>query len=1029
MSGPSIRVAADVSAVKRAIDEVVEKVKEVGAASTGSVKLDTGKAKQQLDALQQAVDKLKDSLAGETLDVEGAAEAAGAINLAADAAERLEAALSGKGPANAQASTAAQMRRTAAEMERVRRVQEVLAREGIKLGREQAAAAKQRYDEWRSSGARGTRKLKDQQLDDFLDGGWRKTSLNELDARRARRDVLGAIGLQLPGGGGDGPRSFGAFTVDAAARAFRGVAGATLPVGGPGGAIMRNAATEAAATEGGLLSGAGMARLAAGAGIGALAFGAIKGVRAVAGKVGDAEQEDGAYADLSRQLGATAGEFDALKTAVRGTTYGLGIAYSEAVKLAQAYAHEAALGPKERARLGGEVRGAAEFSRGFGLDPSRGVGFFAAMRHMGASSGEEGNRRLALLIADAMSKKGDFGRTGELVDAVHSFVATTTARAMAPANVAGFTDFVARFSGLNIAGMGSGESAGLVSRLDQGYRAGGGEAGQNFRLSLLQRVSRDVNAMDLQTVGEGGFLATGESLFGKGSARYKAAERNRDAPEMARLERMARDFGDGPAGLREIRALIDHYRGNGGTVAAASALQGMYGLSSNEANSAIAAAMGGGSLPGVGAKLKAAGVDMSAVSMKNLGLVSSLAGADRAGLERQAQELLSRKGEGALDAKERARLEAAMKESGGTEDLRSAVLQLVAGRNMANDGEKTRDSITSLQNVLQDMASKLVPLTTSIRDAVVGLALKFRAIDKETAWAGRGAEARAALDLKLRDVSDPAKRREIVEAEMARAAKDDRLPDSYLAGLRAMRFEASPEGVGPAPRDEVKGARRQVFGGYGVRHRSKAQLIAGRSEFDPLFERIGQQEGVDPLLLKTIAAQESGLNPLAIGKNVHADGRVSYDRGLMQLNSRFDRERGTEGDRALDPETNVTAAAKLLRRLLDRNGGDVRAAVRGYNGAGPMAERYADEVLPLYAQARAAAELQPQRGAPLPGGRAASGSPAAAGHEAGAAAPAGAHPQKISFEHRITLVDQQGRERAAPIVTTATAGPTPAGVR
>ena len=60
-------------------------------------------------------------------------------------------------------------------------------------------------------------------------------------------------------------------------------------------------------------------------------------------------------------------------------------------------------------------------------------------------------------------------------------------------------------------------------------------------------------------------------------------------------------------------------------------------------------------------------------------------------------------------------------------------------------------------------------------------------------------------------------------------------------------------------------------------------------------------------------------------------GRYLADRGL------------TEGWE--NPERSVEEAAKLLRRNIDASGGDVRGGVRRYNGSGPAAEAYADDVM------------------------------------------------------------------------------------
>ena len=118
---------------------------------------------------------------------------------------------------------------------------------------------------------------------------------------------------------------------------------------------------------------------------------------------------------------------------------------------------------------------------------------------------------------------------------------------------------------------------------------------------------------------------------------------------------------------------------------------------------------------------------------------------------------------------------------------------------------------------------------------------------------------------------------------------------------------------------------------------------SGATSFDPLFERYGKQYNLPPTLLKTLAGKESSFNPRAVGAT-NSNGSTDY--GLMQHNSRYIKERGiTDWS---DPEQSVAAAAKLLRQNLDAEGGDLRAAVRRYNGSGPRAEAYADDVMAKY---------------------------------------------------------------------------------
>ena len=115
---------------------------------------------------------------------------------------------------------------------------------------------------------------------------------------------------------------------------------------------------------------------------------------------------------------------------------------------------------------------------------------------------------------------------------------------------------------------------------------------------------------------------------------------------------------------------------------------------------------------------------------------------------------------------------------------------------------------------------------------------------------------------------------------------------------------------------------------------------SGATTFDPLFERYGKEYDLPPTLLKTLAGKESSFNPRAVGAT-NSNGTTDY--GLMQHNSRYFKERGITDP--FDPEQSVAKAAKLLSDNLRASGGNLREAVRRYNGTGPAAERYADDVM------------------------------------------------------------------------------------
>lgn len=91
------------------------------------------------------------------------------------------------------------------------------------------------------------------------------------------------------------------------------------------------------------------------------------------------------------------------------------------------------------------------------------------------------------------------------------------------------------------------------------------------------------------------------------------------------------------------------------------------------------------------------------------------------------------------------------------------------------------------------------------------------------------------------------------------------------------------------------------------------------------FREAGNAMKVDPLLLLAISIQESRLQSGVVGVNRPGRGPVSYDYGLMQINSdnvkRLFRQYGIDSDLLLkNPCINVYVGAFLLRKNFDQYG-------------------------------------------------------------------------------------------------------------
>lgn len=116
--------------------------------------------------------------------------------------------------------------------------------------------------------------------------------------------------------------------------------------------------------------------------------------------------------------------------------------------------------------------------------------------------------------------------------------------------------------------------------------------------------------------------------------------------------------------------------------------------------------------------------------------------------------------------------------------------------------------------------------------------------------------------------------------------------------------------------------------------------------YDPLFLKYAEQYGLDPQLIRAVAAQESSMNPNAQGELLKDGTRA---QGLMQLTK--ENQRKFSVDNPFDPEQSIRAGAQLLKANLDWSRGDVTQALRGYFGGwdqrnwGPKTLAYPSQVM------------------------------------------------------------------------------------
>src|SRR5579862_1545445 len=118
-----------------------------------------------------------------------------------------------------------------------------------------------------------------------------------------------------------------------------------------------------------------------------------------------------------------------------------------------------------------------------------------------------------------------------------------------------------------------------------------------------------------------------------------------------------------------------------------------------------------------------------------------------------------------------------------------------------------------------------------------------------------------------------------------------------------------------------------------MRRRRSRMVGLNGIRYGPQIAAAATRHHVDAGLLAAVAAQETGGPSSDSGSNIVGDG--GHGHGLFQIDDRWHAFAATAA--AADPAANADYAAGMLGDLLERYGGNVRAALSAYNAGSPNA--------------------------------------------------------------------------------------------
>ena len=491
------------------------------------------------------------------------------------------------------------------------------------------------------------------------------------------------------------------------------------------------------AAAGGFGGGGGMSGLLRGGLIGAGLFGAYKAGQAIMEGYESAKLLATEMDKLKRQMGDVGVSFSTLMGAAELAAQGLEINSVEAGKLMTEF-NRLSGGVQDTADLTGGTRTGVGLAKALGLDPSSGVGFLANMRNITRGGSVDGDRRLALMIGDVVTRSGMNARAEDVLQAVQQFAAATSRISLTNPNLAGFGGAYAGLLSARIPGLTPENAAAMLGQANSAMANMGafGEASETFTLTALSRDGM-LNPVQARVLSEGGLFGTRSGAFGEGSVYRRYMKQN--GMSDADLDKMIGENASG-TNFEAIRRQLDSL--NVDPNIKAEMAKNFFGVSSISQAMALLST----NPEDVGRTQKllgSRGYDLKDYNETGIVTLSRIANAGNEGdLRGIASDMLGRKGKGALDEREAAKLREAMQE-GGFKKLQDVLTDLAANK----------DKQETLGSQMLDQQKRIETAMTAVGKELLGPLLTMKEALLVSVGMGAGGVRDKAASLERQDIN------------------------------------------------------------------------------------------------------------------------------------------------------------------------------------------------------------------------------------------------------------------------------------